>query len=89
MTKKKEARTPLSVARTLRTYFEANIAKTWDEYFRQRQANDPNSWEWLNAWRFAKHVQEQLKCEYAVAAAVTEEVCPELFADYWAALAKA
>jgi hypothetical protein len=71
--------TPLQAARALRRLFEDNIAKTWDDY-RQELAKIGN---WLNAYRFGKLVAEQAGCSFEQAAPAVEEVCPELFADYW------
>ena len=65
-------RTPLAIARALRQVFEDQIPKTIDDGIG------------LNAYNFAKMIQEQTGCTFREAMGPTQEVCPELFADYWA-----
>ncbi len=78
----KTAHTPLSAAQALRVGFEKQIAKTWDEYFAERRQT-PFSGPFLNAFQFAKLVQEQAGCSFLDATKALEEVVPELFAEYW------
>lgn len=90
----KTTHTPLSVARALRIGFAANIAKTWEQY----SAQSANHGFWLNAYTAAKLVQEQVNgigqsgirnepCSFQDASLALQEAIPELFAEFWEALA--
>jgi hypothetical protein len=70
--------TPLSAAKALRIGFESMIAKTWDDYFAERQGA-----AFLNCYQFGKLVQEQSDCTFREACKALETVVPELFAEYW------
>jgi hypothetical protein len=74
--------TPLSAAKALRIGFENQIAKSWDDYFAERRGA-----AFLNCYQFGKLVQEQAGCTFREACLALEFVAPELFAEYWDALA--
>lgn len=76
---KKFKHTPESAAKAMLAVFGSQVARTWEEYDKQR-AHDGN---FLNHYEFALLVQEQAHCTFQEAVLALQPVIPELFADYW------